>query len=175
MGFGKFFKKAAKKAFKVAAPIAVGIGGATPAGAALLAATTIQRRPGGPLLPPGIGRTQSIRGLPIPRLPPPPPRIPRGGGGGGGGRGFPIPLPLPIPLNGGGAGGCPGGFHPAKDGSGRCVRNRRMNVMNQRAAMRAIRRIKGARKMLMKIERQLPKQRSTRRAPAGHRARLEHR
>lgn len=70
-------------------------------------------------------------------------------------------------------GGCPQGFHPAKDGSGRCVRNRRMNVMNPRAARRAIRRIKGARKMLQSIERQLPKQR-TRSRPVRHRRELIH-
>jgi len=68
---------------------------------------------------------------------------------------------------------CPVGFHPAKDGTGRCVRNRRMNVLNHKAAMRAIRRIKGARKMLMKIERQLPRQRSRAR-PVVHRRRLIH-
>lgn len=68
---------------------------------------------------------------------------------------------------------CPTGFHPAKDGSARCVRNRRMNPLNPRAARRAIRRIKGAMKMLRQIERQLPKQR-VRSAPAGHRARLRH-
>jgi hypothetical protein len=39
-------------------------------------------------------------------------------------------------------------------------KRRRMNPMNARAARRAIRRIKGARKMLQQIERQLPKQRA---------------
>jgi hypothetical protein len=38
-------------------------------------------------------------------------------------------------------------------------RYRSMNPMNVRAARRAIRRIKGARKLLQQIERQLPKQR----------------
>ena len=52
---------------------------------------------------------------------------------------------------------CPAGYHPAKDGSGRCVRNRRMNVCNMRAANRAIRRLKGARKALQRIERMMPK------------------
>jgi len=42
-------------------------------------------------------------------------------------------------------------------------RRRRMNPMNARAARRAIRRIKGARKMLMQIERQLPKARTAQR------------
>lgn len=48
------------------------------------------------------------------------------------------------------------GYHYAKDGSGRLVRNRRMNVLNPQAARRAIRRVKGAMKMLKAIERQLP-------------------
>jgi len=79
-------------------------------------------------------------------------------------------LPVPIPGFGAAAGGaCPAGFHLDKRTRSRCVRNRRMNPLNGRAAMRAIRRIKGARKMLQKIERQLPKTR-TRRTPAhGHR------
>jgi hypothetical protein len=51
----------------------------------------------------------------------------------------------------------PVGFHYAKDGSGRIVRNRRMNPLNASAARRAIRRIKGARKMLRTIENSLPK------------------
>lgn len=51
---------------------------------------------------------------------------------------------------------CPSGYHYAKDGSGRLVRNRRMNPLNPKAARRAIRRIKAARKMLTSIERSLP-------------------
>ena len=48
-------------------------------------------------------------------------------------------------------------------------KRRRINPMNARAARRAIRRIKGARKMLQQIERQLPKQRAAapRRNSAG--------
>lgn len=48
------------------------------------------------------------------------------------------------------------GYHYAKDGSGKLVRNRRMNYGNARAAKRAVRRIKGARKLLQSIEKQLP-------------------
>lgn len=51
----------------------------------------------------------------------------------------------------------PSGFHFAKDGSGKIVRNRTMNVLNLHAAKRAIRRIKGARKVLRSIESSLPK------------------
>ena len=63
---------------------------------------------------------------------------------------------------------CPAGYHPAKDGSGRCVRNRRMNVCNMSAARRAIRRLKGARKALQRIERAMPRRtvRSSRRTGA---------
>jgi len=108
-----------------------------------------------------------------------------GGGGGGNGPGVPAAFPFLAPtaatkkakvaaVNAGMA--CPPGYHPAKDGSGRCVRNRRMNVCNMRAARRAIRRIKGARKELQKIERMLPRRpaaRSRSRVP-GHRERLTH-
>jgi len=41
------------------------------------------------------------------------------------------------------AGCCPSGFHLAKDGSGRCVRNRSMNVANPRALRRSLRRVAG--------------------------------
>lgn len=46
-----------------------------------------------------------------------------------------------VPPAAGGA--CPSGYHLAKDGSGRMVRNRRMNVANPRALRRAIRRTDG--------------------------------
>lgn len=62
------------------------------------------------------------------------------------------------------AGPAPAGYHLDKKTRTYWVRNRRMNPMNHRAAMRAIRRVKAARKMLQKIERQLPKQRTTRRS-----------
>jgi len=48
---------------------------------------------------------------------------------------------------GGAAGCCPVGFHLAKDGSGRCVRNRRMNVANPRALRRSMRRVQGFEKL----------------------------
>ena len=51
----------------------------------------------------------------------------------------------PGVLPGGGRGGSmvPSGYHFAKDGSGRLVRNRRMNIANPRALRRAIRRTDG--------------------------------
>jgi len=45
------------------------------------------------------------------------------------------------------AGVCPTGYHLAKDGSGRMVRNRRMNIANPRALRRAMRRVQGFEKM----------------------------
>ena len=45
------------------------------------------------------------------------------------------------------AGACPSGYHLAKDGSGRWVRNRRMNVANPRALRKAMRRVQGFEKL----------------------------
>jgi len=45
------------------------------------------------------------------------------------------------------AGCCPSGFHMAKDGSDRCVRNRSMNVANPRALRRSLRRVSGFAKL----------------------------
>lgn len=55
----------------------------------------------------------------------------------------------PGVLPGGGRGGTlvPSGYHFAKDGSGRMVRNRRMNVANPRALRRAMRRASGFEKL----------------------------
>jgi len=41
----------------------------------------------------------------------------------------------------------PSGYHYAKDGSGRIVRNRRMNIANPRALRRAMRRVQGFEKL----------------------------
>jgi len=55
----------------------------------------------------------------------------------------------PGVLPGGGRGGAmvPSGYHYAKDGSGRLVRNRRMNVANPKALRRAMRRAQGFEKL----------------------------
>jgi len=54
----------------------------------------------------------------------------------------------PGPAIAPGAGGaCPSGYHLAKDGSGRWVRNRRMNVANPKALRRAMRRAQGFEKL----------------------------
>ena len=67
-------------------------------------------------------------------------------------------------------GACPSGSHLAKDGSGRCVKNRRMNFGNARAARRSVRRLKGARKLLKDIESMMPR----RSAPRSRRHSVEH-
>jgi len=77
-------------------------------------------------------------------------------------------------------GSCPVGTHPIKqDGvngpkGSYCVRNRRMNVGNARAARRSVRRLKGARKLLRDIEKMMPSKTTRRRAPAGHAAHQHH-
>jgi len=50
-------------------------------------------------------------------------------------------------MPGGVAGACPSGYHLAKDGSGRWVRNRRMNIANPRALRKAMRRVQGFEKL----------------------------
>lgn len=94
----------------------------------------------GGLISGGLGVLERFfRGrLPVPGRPRLPGRVPTGRGR--------IPIPIPIPLPGdifGGDQECPRGFHKAKDGSGRCVRNRRMNSLNPRALNRSLRRIEG--------------------------------
>jgi len=64
--------------------------------------------------------------------------------------GAPMRKPTPVTmetLGGAGTGCCPRGFHLAKDGSGKCVRNRRMNVANPRALRRSMRRVQGFEKL----------------------------
>jgi len=67
--------------------------------------------------------------------------VPSGGKGG-------MRVMRPGPAIAPGAGGaCPSGYHLAKDGSGRWVRNRRMNVANPKALRRAMRRAQGFEKL----------------------------
>lgn len=68
---------------------------------------------------------------------PPPGRMPIGLGPQAAGRRAVVPVD----------GCCPSGFHLAKDGSGRCVRNRRMNIANPRALRRSMRRVQGFEKL----------------------------
>ncbi len=53
------------------------------------------------------------------------------------------------------AGCCPTGYHMAKDGSGRCVRNRSMNVANPRALRRSLRRVAGFGKLAQRSKRDI--------------------
>ena len=55
--------------------------------------------------------------------------------------------PAAAMAAGAGMGACPSGYHYAKDGSGRMVRNRRMNVANPRALRRSMRRVQGFEKL----------------------------
>jgi len=59
--------------------------------------------------------------------------------------GWVAPTTRGMPEYAGGA--CPTGYHLAKDGSGRMVRNRRMNIANPRALRRAMRRVQGFEKL----------------------------
>ena len=51
------------------------------------------------------------------------------------------------PVAAGIPGAIPSGYHYAKDGSGKLVRNRRMNVANPRALRRSMRRVQGFEKL----------------------------
>ena len=53
-----------------------------------------------------------------------------------------------LPMGGRGGTMCPSGYHFAKDGSGRLVRNRRMNVANPKALRRSLRRVQGFEKLV---------------------------
>lgn len=152
-----------------AAPIVGGlIGGpagaaiGTAVGAAIAPKPVAQQAPRAaprPTVQPGTGRSTSL--LPVSMAPLPAlSRIPNLGAGGV------RPPTLELPMAGG---ACPVGFHLDKRSRTRCVRNRRMNPLNGKAATRAIRRIKGARKMLQKIERQLPRAKARATPRHGHR------
>ncbi len=52
-----------------------------------------------------------------------------------------------LPAGGRGGAMIPSGWHYAKDGSGKLVRNRRMNVANPRALRRSMRRVQGFEKL----------------------------
>ena len=58
----------------------------------------------------------------------------------------------PLPTGMAAAGCCPSGYHMSKDGSGRCVRNRSMNVANPRALRRSLRRVAGFGKLAMRAK-----------------------
>jgi len=127
-GLFGFIGKAVKSIWKVAKPaIGLAIGG--PVGALLTGAV--------------VGGAVGTALVPSTGAPPAPPSMP--------GVGMIQPVVAGITqgvLAGRAMGGvCPSGYHPAKDGSGRCVRNRRMNVANPRALRRSMRRVKGFEKL----------------------------
>lgn len=62
------------------------------------------------------------------------------------------PMQLQQPMMGG---CCPSGYHLAKDGSGRCVKNRAMNVANPRALRRSLRRVAGFGKLAARTRKTL--------------------
>jgi len=69
-----------------------------------------------------------------------------------------VSLNLPVGSSGYTAppgGCCPTGFHLAKDGSGRCVRNRSMNVANPRALRRSLRRVAGFGKLAQRSKKDI--------------------
>lgn len=132
------------RGIKKVAPSIIGgiIGG--PAGAVIGAAGSVGPTPRGQLRLPGTVGGQItfpggtgigmgyVPGQVIPGI--------KGGGTGGG-------PPGRMPASLGPLGQCPTGYHLAKDGSGRMVRNRRMNIANPRALRRAMRRVQGFEKL----------------------------
>lgn len=132
------------RGIKKVAPTIIGglIGG--PAGAMVAAGAGSRGTPGVPMrlpgtvggqitFPGGVGVGMGyVPGAVIPGI--------KGGGTGGG-------PPGRMPASLGPLGQCPTGYHLAKDGSGRMVRNRRMNIANPRALRRAMRRVQGFEKM----------------------------
>lgn len=123
-----FLGKIIKPIWKVAKPIVGGLIGG-PIGAAIVGGTA------------GVAIGKSM--VPVPGAPAAPPSMP--------GVGMIQPVVAGVVQGAmagwGGGGVCPSGYHPAKDGSGRCVRNRRMNVANPRALRRSMRRVKGFEKL----------------------------
>lgn len=64
-------------------------------------------------------------------------------------------VPGPSGMGMAAAGCCPSGFHLAKDGTGRCVRNRSMNVANPRALRRSLRRVAGFGKLAQRSKKDI--------------------
>jgi len=142
-GFLSSLWRGVKKVAKFAAPFIPGVGG-------LIAGTVAGVGGGGvPMTPPILrlpsGGTQFVGQV----------TMPGGASFSGGvmtpgqGRLPPYTATGPGVLPAGGRGGqmIPSGYHFAKDGSGRLVRNRRMNVANPRALRRSMRRVQGFEKL----------------------------
>jgi len=131
---------------KVAGPVIGGLIGG-PVGAMIGGATTGGSKPAQPFQIPGTvaGQVTFPGGMQVGMGYQP------GGGAMVPGRGRLPPFTAAGPgvLPSGGRGGAivPSGYHFAKDGSGRLVRNRRMNVANPRALRRSMRRVQGFEKL----------------------------
>ena len=70
-------------------------------------------------------------------------------------QGLSLQLPVSSTYTAPPGGCCPSGYHLAKDGSGRCVRNRSMNVANPRALRRSLRRVAGFGKLAQRSKRDI--------------------
>jgi len=135
--------KGVKKVAKFAAPFIPGVGGIV-AGAVVGAQPPAKMTPRMPTVPGTFGGAISFPGgTSISTAYAPGGMVP------GQGRLPPYTAAGPGVLPGGGRGGqmVPSGYHFAKDGSGRLVRNRRMNVANPRALRKAMRRVQGFEKL----------------------------
>jgi len=136
------------KGIKKAAPALLGFAvGGIPG--ALAATAGGQGAP--PKVIPGPGGLQTIQGIPVggALTMPGGMRLSAGAMIPGSGRLPPYTASGPgvLPMGGRGGGMVPSGYHFAKDGSGRLVRNRRMNIANPRALRRAMRRVQGFEKL----------------------------
>jgi len=131
-GLLSFLGKAVKTVWKVAKPIVGAVVGG-PLGYAIA----------------GGAAVAGSKAL-VPVGPPAPPTGFFPGGAAAVGTAVGAAIPAAIGAYAGQAGVCPAGYHPAKDGSGRCVRNRRMNVANPRALRRGMRRVQGFEKLARK-------------------------
>lgn len=131
---------------RVALPIIGGLVGG-PLGAAVVTAGTGRAAPGTAMTVPGqVGGAVTFPGgtsIGLGYTPSGGAMVP------GQGRLPPFTATGPGVLPGGGRGGqlIPAGYHFAKDGSGKLVRNRRMNVANPRALRRSMRRVQGFEKL----------------------------
>jgi len=142
-GFLSSLWKGIKGVAKIAAPFIPGLGGLV-VGAAAGAGQQVAPYRGLPTIPGTVGGAITFPGgtsvglgyAGTPMIP-------------GRGRLPPFTATGPGVLPGGGRGGqmIPSGYHFAKDGSGRLVRNRRMNVANPRALRKAMRRVQGFEKL----------------------------
>jgi len=142
-GFLSSLWRGIKRVARVAAPFIPGIGGII--AGAVTGAQPAPKFPMQPIAAPGTvgGAITFPGGVSVTGAWQPGAIVP------GRGRLPPFTATGPGVLPAGGRGGplVPTGYHFAKDGSGRIVRNRRMNVANPRALRRSMRRVQGFEKL----------------------------